>query len=297
MSLVLTGASGHLGRRTAELLLARVNPDSVVLVSRRPEALADLRARGMTIRPGDFDDPDSLLDAFAGAERLLLISTDAFGRRVTQHGHAISAARRVGVEHVIYTSLPGPSESNPALVAADHRATEALLRESGLAWTVLRNALYSDHLVPQAMAAIKSGRFRHNHGTGASAYVSRDDCAAAAAAVLSGGREYTGRIYDVTGPELLGADDLARCFGVIGGVAVRAEDLGDEALVAGMVGAGLPAPIASLLASFGAAIRGGHLAQLSPAVEALTGQEPMSVDDVLVATSANSATNEPVNRM
>jgi NAD(P)H dehydrogenase (quinone) len=288
MRLVLTGASGHLGRRTAELILAHVDPASVVLVSRRPESLADLQARGATIRLGDFDDPDSLLDAFAGANRLLLISTDAFGRRVTQHGHVISAARRVGVQHVIYTSLPDPSESNPALVAADHGATEALLRDSGLAWTILRNALYSDHLLPRAVAAIGSGRFSHNDGTGASAYVSREDCAAVAAAVLGGGREHAGETYDVTGPELLDADGLARCFAELGGVPVGADELTDEALVAEMIATGLPAPVAKLLASFGAAIRGGHLAQLSPSVKALTGHEPVPVVDVLTATGVIS---------
>src|SRR5437899_11615343 len=109
MSLVITGAAGHLGRRTAELLLERVDPAELILVSRSPQALGDLAARGATVRRGDFDDPGSLVAAFAGGKRLLLISTDAIGRRVPQHANAIQAARAAGVRHVAYTSIADPS--------------------------------------------------------------------------------------------------------------------------------------------------------------------------------------------
>ena len=285
MSLVITGAGGQLGRRTAELLLDQVDPGSVVLVSRRPQELSDLTARGASARAGDFDDPTSLPEAFAGAERLLLISTDAVGRRVPQHRNAIEAARAAGVQAVAYTSLPNPAADNPAVVAQDHRETEALLAASGLQWTLLRNALYSEYRIPESQVALSSGTFAHNQGRGRTAYVSREDCAAAAAAWLAGGDEHAGRTYDITGPELLGADDLARAYAAAGGSPVPALDQPDDAFVAALEAAGLPPAVAGLLASFGAAIRDGHLDQRSTAVQDLTGRPPRTVAQVLSSAS------------
>lgn len=281
MSLVITGASGQLGRRTAELLLDKVEPSTVVLVSRRPEELADFAARGAETRHGDFDNPAPLAEAFAGGERLLLISTDALGSRVAQHGNAIDAAKSAGVRAVAYTSLPDPTVENPAAVATEHRETEALLTASGLEWTLLRHALYSEFRIPEAQAALASGIVHHNQGNGRSAYVSREDCAAVAAAWLAAGTEHAGRTYDVTGPELLGADDLARTYAAAGGSPVTAENLDDDAFVAGLQAAGLPSEVAGLLASFGTAIRGGHLDQRSTTVQDLTGHPPRTVAEIL----------------
>ncbi len=281
MSLVISGAAGHLGRRAAELLLDQVEPSSVVLVSRRPNELADMAARGAQTRYGDFDDPASLSGAFAGGERLLLISTDAIGRRVSQHATAIDAAKAAGVRAIAYTSLPNPTAENPALVARDHRETEEVLTASGLQWTLLRNALYGEYRIPEAQAAVASGTLHHNQRDGRTAYVSREDCAAVAAAWLAGGDEHAGRTYDVTGPELLGADDLARIYASAGGRRVTAEELDDDAFVAGLGAAGLPPEVCALLASFGAAIRNGHLDQRSGVVQELTGRPPRTVAEVL----------------
>lgn len=281
MSLIITGAGGHLGRRAAELLLDRVEPSSVILVSRRPDELADLAARGAQTRHGDFDDPASLSEAFAGGDRMLLISTDAVGRRVAQHVAAIDAAKAAGVRAIAYTSLPNPTADNPSLVTHDHRETEEALTGSGLQWTLLRNALYSEYRVPEAQAAVASGTLHHNQGDGRTAYVSREDCAAVAAAWLAGGDEHAGRAYDVTGPELLGANDLARLYEEAGGQRVTAEETDDQSFVADMESAGLPAEVSALLASFGTAIREGYLDQRSGVVQELTGRPPQTVADVL----------------
>ncbi|MCW3001893.1 MAG: NAD(P)-dependent oxidoreductase [Conexibacter sp.] len=281
MSIVITGAAGHLGRRTAELVLETADPADVVLVTRTPEALSDFALRGVDVRHGDFDDPATLATAFAGGERLLLISTDAVGRRVQQHADAIDAAQAAGVKLVAYTSILNPSQDNPAGVVPDHRATEEKLRAGATAWTLLRNGLYSEYRVPDAQAAIATGDFHHNLGEGRSAYVAREDCAAAAAAVLTGGDEHAGKTYDITGPELLDASDLAEIFAAVGERPVQAVALDDEAFAAGLAAAGLPPEATPLITSFGAAIREGRLDQLSTAVQDLTGRAPASVRDVV----------------
>ena len=284
MTLVITGASGQLGRRAAELLLDQVDPTEVVLVTRNPGSLADLAARGTVVRFGDFDQPDSLREAFAGGDRLLLISGSETGAvRVGQHQNAIDAAVAAGVGHVSYTSIPNPVAANPAVVAADHRATEEALAASGLGYTYLRNALYADMRVQEAQGALATGRFNSNQGDGATAYVSREDCAAAAVAVLAGGSEHDDRAYDITGPELLGAAELAALYGRAGGAEVKLVTMDDETYIAGLVQVGLPEPVARLIASFGTAIREGYLDQRSGDVQALTGRAPEAVEPLVMA--------------
>lgn len=279
MSLIITGASGHLGRRTAELLLETegVAASDVVLVTRDPSKLEDLAARGATVRAGDFSAPATLPGAFAGATRVLIVSTDVVGARVPGHVAAIDAAKAASASLIAYTSLPNPVAENPAGVAADHRATEEALQASGIPYTFLRNALYSEYQIPGAQAAAASGKHYYNSGDGRTAYVSREDCAAAAAAVLAGGDEHANQAYDITGPELLSGADLARLYGA------EPVAIDDDAFAAA-----LPPAIAPLLVSFGVAIREGFLAQLSTDVETLTGRAPRSVADVLAAAGATA---------
>lgn len=283
--LVITGASGQLGRRTAELALERCPPDRLILVTRNPAALADFAARGADVRRGDFDDPVQLRAAFAGGKRLLLISTTDLTRRIEQHRAAIAAAAAAGVERVIYTSVLSPAPPNPAVIAPSHHFTERALAESGLAWTLLRNSLYADYQVPEAAVAIATGSFVHNRGTGRIAYVAREDCAAVAAAVLvADGHE--GAVYDVTGPQAYDAEALAALYGELGGRKVAAVALDDAAFIARVVGAGGGDDHArygaDLVASLGRSIREGHMASCSNAVATLTGRPARTLREVLV---------------
>jgi NAD(P)H dehydrogenase (quinone) len=281
MSIVITGASGQLGRRAAELVLEQAPDTELVLVTRSPEKLADLAARGAEIRAGDFDDPASLDAAFAGGERLLLISTDVAGTRVPQHRRAIDAAVRAGVKHVGYTSILNPTPDHPGAVPSEHRQTEEALRASGLAWTFLRNSIYAEMQAASAESALASGQLVTNAGAGRTAFVTREDCAAVAAAVLLGdGHE--GQAYDVTGPDLLAADDLAALYAETGGKPVAPVQIDDAAYAAGLVEhAGLPQELAEIYAAFGTAIRLGFLDVRSDTVERLTGRPPQSVRSLL----------------
>jgi NAD(P)H dehydrogenase (quinone) len=286
MSIVITGASGKLGRLTAEAVAENVSPSDVVLVTRRPDAVSDLAQRGFRVRAGDFDDPASLPPAFDGGERLLIISADVIGRRVAQHRAAIDAAVAAGVRWAAYTGGINPSDSNPGAAAREHRATEEALRDSGLAWTFLRNSIYAEALVGSAGPALASGSLVTNAGDGRTAYVSRADCAAAAAAVLTSDG-HDGKEYDITGPETLGEHDVAALYAELGGGPVEPVFLDDEAWVAAMVEhAGLPEPVARTYATFGAAARRGYAAVVSSAVEDLTGRPPRTVREVLEAHRA-----------
>ncbi len=279
----ITGASGQLGRLVAERVLARCAPGDVILATRSPDALADFAARGADVRRADFDDASSLRDALAGAERMLLISATDLERRVAQHRAAIASAEAAGVRHVIYTSGSRPEPPNPAAVAPSHFATEQALAASGLGWTLLRNSLYADYQLDEAMHSIETGVLAHNRGAGRVAYVARDDCAAAAAAVLlQDGHD--GAIYDITGPESYGADALASLYADLGGKPVAVRPLDDAAFVAELVSSSTDGHLrygAELLASFGRAIRAGFLDVRSDAVEKLTGQRPRALREVL----------------
>lgn len=264
----ITGASGQLGSLAADLLLERVGAADVVLLTRSPERLD---RPGVTVRAADFDDPTTLATAFEGVDELLLVSTDAVGSRVEGHRRAIEAARAAGVRRVLYTSVVDPSADNPAAVAPDHAATEQDLRDSGLRWTFLRNNLYADMQADVVAQAAASGAYVTNTGDAGAAYVTRADCAAAAVGALLS-RDLDDTALDVTGPQPVTADDIAALATARRGEAVEVVHVDDAAYVAGLEQAGLPTPVAQLLASFGTAIREGRLAGVTSAVEDLAGR-------------------------
>lgn len=272
MTYAITGASGQLGRRTAERLLEQVDPAQVVLLTRTPAQLDDLARRGATVRAADFDDASALPAALDGVEQLLLVSADRVGERLAGHRAAVDAAVATGVHRVIYTSIPRPVPDNPAGVVADHRATEEYLLASGLAVTLLRNNLYADMQVATLQQAAASGQLVTNAGDGRVAYVTRADCAAAAAGALL--REDATGPFDVTGPQAVSTADLAELAGRIAGRAVTVVDVDDAAYIAGLQEAGLPEPVATLIASFGTSARLGYLDEVTTVVRDFGGVEP-----------------------
>ncbi len=281
--LLVTGGSGHLARRVIEYLLT-MDVGPIIATTRTPQTLSGLRDRGVDVRPADFDAPETLLGAFRGATRALLVSTDALerpGHRIAQHAVAIEALQRVGVEHVTYTSWVNVDHS-VAAVAPDHLATERALAMSKLDFTVLRNCIYAETLLGSLGHAVASGTLVDAKGGGRVAYVTRDDCAATAAAVLaspSAGRT----TFDITGPEALSGDDVAAIVSKIAGKSVRHQSVSLDEFVAGLMQAGLPEMMARAYATFETAAERGELASVSSAVRDLVGRQPQTVGDFLVA--------------
>jgi NAD(P)H dehydrogenase (quinone) len=283
-ALFVTGASGQLGRRVLDLLL-EAKPGPLVAGTRTPERLADFAARGVTVRKADFEDPQSLAGAFAGVERMLLISTDAImvpGKRLKQHLNAVEAAAKAGIKHVVYTSMPNPDPDSPIPFAPDHRGTEQALSASSMSWTVLRNNWYMDMLLVSLPPAIASGQLFSAAGNGGAPYVTRQDCARAAAAALAS-TDTSKKVLNITGPAVITPADRARIASEITGRKVTYVPIDPEASKAGMIKAGTPEFFAGLTVATDLAIARGKMGPATTAVLDLTGRAPMSVAEFLTA--------------
>jgi NAD(P)H dehydrogenase (quinone) len=295
MKTIITGASGWYGRRAAELLLKRIPPSELILTSRRPDKLAPFAEQGVTVRYSDFDKPESLLDAFKGGECMLMISTLQVGRRATQHGTAIDAAKKIGVRHIVYTSFVGIDPKNPALVVKDHSRTEELLKNSGLDYTLLRDSLYAESLVTQAaVRCAEEGKWISASGEGKIAFVAHDDCVQCGVAVLSG-EGHENAIYHITGPELLSFRDMAEMTAKISGRPVEYVVVSDEERYRYFDSIGIPRDYiegmyfeksgkspSSDMVSFEMALRGGYFAVITDDVKMLLGREPRPVRDIFL---------------
>lgn len=241
--IIVSGASGQLGSLVVEELLARgVEPSRLILVSRSPDALAEYAERGADVRFGDFGKPESLPAAYQGGTRMLLISVgfDGPDPRPVLHGRAIDAAKKAGVRHIAYTSFAGITKGETTGLAVDHMATEKLLAESGLEWTSLRNSIYAEGLLGAARSIAATGKAVVPAEEHKIAYVTRRDCAAAAAAVLSTDG-HAGKVYDITGPEVIGVRKAAEAVAAATGRKIEIVDAGTggEATKLGFTGPGM----------------------------------------------------------
>jgi len=285
-TLFVTGASGHLGRRVVELLLEK-DAGKIVAGTRKPEKLADLAARGVVVRQADFEDPKGLEAALAGADRVLIISSDAIdrpGRRLAQHKTAVAAAVKAGVKHAIYTSMPNP-ETSPVVFAPDHLGTEQALAASGMSYTILRNCWYTDFLIPALTPAVASGTLSAATGQGGAPYVTREDCAQAAAAALAGS-DTTNRTWNITGPAVVNWTELAKLAAELTGRPVAYVPVDAAERTAQLIAMGTPEPIAKMLVSGQLAVAQGKMGTATAVVKELTGREPVSVRAFLSAHKA-----------
>lgn len=280
--LLVTGAGGKLGSLVLHHLLTTLNIPAgrIVAASRKPEGLADWAARGVVTRAADFDDEASLANAFAGVERVLLISTDALdkpGRRLAQHKTAIAAAVNAGVKHVVYTSMPAP-ESSAVLFAPDHAGTEAALAGSALAeWTVLRNNWYFENLFFSLPSALASGSWYSAAANGKIAHIARNDLARAAATALSGATKGKTTLT-LSGAKGYSTADIAALVAKTANRPLSVVPVPVEGLVQGMVAHGIPEPIAQVFASFDTNTAQGGLDHVTTDYAKLTGVQPQSFE-------------------
>jgi len=285
--IVITGASGQLGRLVIEALLQTVPAGEIVAAVRNREKIADLAARGVQVRVADYDQPASLAAAFAGADKLLLISANEVGRRVPQHRAVIDAAKAAGVGLLAYTSLLH-ADSSPLPLAAEHLETEALIRASGLPAVILRNGWYTENYLAGIPTALQYGVVLGSAGAGRIASAARADYAAAAAAVLTR-EDQAGRIYELAGDASYTLAELAAEIAKQSGQAVNYQNLPESEFKAALLGAGLPDFLVTLLAESDVGASKGGLFDDSRQLSQLIGRPTTSLPNMVAAQLAATA--------
>lgn len=267
----ITGANGQLGRLVIRQLIARgVPPAQIAALVRRPADATDLAALGVQLREADYDRPATLAPALTGVQRLLLVSSSEVGRRAPQHQAVIDAAQAAGVGFVAYTSLLH-ADSSPLALAAEHVATEAALRASALAHAVLRHGWYTENYLASIPPALQHGAFIGAAGEGRIASATRQDYAEADAAVLLA-PPASGTVLELAGDEAYTLAGFAAELSRQSGRAVPYVNLPTAEFQAALAGAGLPAPLAALLADSDAGAARGGLFDEGRALSALIGR-------------------------
>lgn len=270
MSIVVTGATGALGRLVVDDLLATVPAEQVVAVVRDKEKAADLAARGVELRIADYSRPETLAGAFRSGDRVLLISGSEVGRRVAQHAAVIDAAKAAGVAQLAYTGILGGPDADFTL-ADEHRATEQLILDSGLPYTFLRNGWYTENYTANLAPVLEHRAVVSNAGEGRIASASRADYAAAAAAVLTGDG-HLNTAYELSGDTAWPLAAYAALLSELTGEEIAYKNVPAAVHQEILVGAGVPEGFAAILVDVDAAIERGRLAGTSGDLARLIGR-------------------------
>lgn len=284
MGIVVTGATGNLGRLVVEGLLEKVPADRITAVVRSADRAAPFAARGVRIAVADYNTPATFDGVFSAGDKVLLISGNEFDKgRVGQHEAVIDAARTAGVALLAYTSAPG---SLTAALADDHRGTEAAILASGLPYVLLRNGWYNENFTEQLDPVLRSGAVTQATGEGRVASAARADYAAAAVAVLTGdGHENT--TYELSGDTAWSFAEYAAELSRRTGREIRYEPVSVETYIGILTGhAGLPEPLAAILGGVEAAIAAGELAGTSGDLARLTGRPTTPIAESVAAALA-----------
>lgn len=288
-TLLVTGATGNLGRLVLDDLLAsgKVAPTDIIATSRDTGKLADYAAKGVQARAANFDDAASLDAAFKGADRILIISTDALdepGKRLRQHLAAVAAAKRAGVKHILYTSMPNP-EASVIPFAPDHLGTENAIKATGIAYTILRNGWYMENLFMALPHALSEGKWYSASGKGKLAHIARADIAKATANALASGSTES-KTYTLTGETKHTVDEIAALVSKVTGKPLEVIHVTDDQLAGGLKAAGLPGFIIPVVVSFDTNTREGHIAMVTDDAGKLSGQKLTTLEDFLTASKA-----------
>ncbi|MGO4121727.1 SDR family oxidoreductase [Arthrobacter sp. YAF16] len=277
MSIVVTGATGQLGRLVIESLLQRGVPaGQIVATGRAVERLAEFAGRGLQVRAMDYDDAATVTDALKGATKVLLISGSEVGRRVRQHRAVIDAAVAESVGLIAYTSIAN-ADSTGMKLAAEHQATEALLAQSGLPYVLLRNGWYLENYTEQLQGTLAQGVFAGSAGDGKVSAAARADYAEAAAAALMA-EDQAGKVYELGGDEAFSMAELAGEIAEASGQPIAYQDLPAADYAAMLAGFGVPLDFADILADSDLGIARGDLHVTTTQLRTLIGRPttPMS---------------------
>jgi NAD(P)H dehydrogenase (quinone) len=290
MTIVITGATGHLGRLVVESLLTRDVPaDQIVATGRDIAKISDLGDRGVRTQASDYNDIDSLRQLFAGADRVLLVSGSEVGQRVAQHRNAIQAAEEAGVALIAYTSIANAGRTSMQM-AAEHQATEQLLTESGVPFALLRNSWYIENYTAQLPTYLEHGAVLGSADDGRISAATRADYAEAAAAVLIG-EDQAGKVYELGGDDAFTLGELAQEVTRASGRPVTYQELPADEYTRVLVQAGLPEPYAAALADADQGIARGDLLVTTGDLSRLIGHSTTTMPEAVQA-AVNAAVSE-----
>jgi NAD(P)H dehydrogenase (quinone) len=257
MKILVTGATGKLGSKVVDSLLKSIPASELAVSVRDPEKAEGLRARGVEVRQGDFDRPETLDNAFKDIDRLLIISADGDNEtRIRQHTDAVQAAERAGVKFIAYTSLANATESKN-LMSPPHVATEAAIIKTGIPYSFLRNNWYLENEIGSIQGALAGAPWITSAGEGKVGWALQQDYADAAAAVLVG-NDHENTVYELSGP-LLTQDELASALGNVLGEKIAVQQVSDEKYAEIMKGLGLPDFVIPIVVGIQESIRNGSL--------------------------------------
>ena len=279
--IVVTGATGQLGRLVVEGLLEQVPADQVAVVVRSPEKAADLAARGVEVRTADYARPETLDGAFSAGDKVLLISGSEVGRRIDQHQAVIDAAAKAGVALLAYTSVLGGDLATFRL-ADEHHAAEAAIRASGLPFVLLRNGWYTENYTGTLAQTLEHGAVAASAGEGRVASAPRADFAAAAVAVLTT-EGHQNRAYELSGDTAWSFAEYAAEVAAQSGRPVAYRQLTPEQHLRVLLDAGLPQPLAETLVDVDAGIARGELAVSTGELSRLIGRPTTPLADAVRA--------------
>lgn len=288
--IIVTGASGKLGRLVVDALLRLVPVERIGVSARDPKKLVDLAARGIRVRQGDYDDADSLRYAWQGAERLLLVSSNAAangGDPLKQHETAIEVSKELGVQRLFYTSQVSTNVQSHFPPGRDHAATEAMLATSGLPWTALRHGFYSASALGMNAKGFQSGALTGPED-GKVAWVTHEDLAEADAILLSGREIFDGPTPPLTGSEALDLADLARLASTVTGRTIERRIISENTMIENAQRAGLPESALNIMLGYYRAACSGEFATVDPTLQRLLGRRPQLMLQVLLREFATS---------
>lgn len=278
--IIVTGATGQLGRAVVERLLDRLPAGEIGVSVRDPRKVRDLEERGVAVRRGDFADPSSLTDAFAGATQVLIVSGPAESE---PHRTAIEAAKEVHAKRILYTSHMGANLRSPFQPMRAHAETEQDLQASGIPFTSLRNGFYATSAIQIMGGALHTGRLAVPED-GPVSWTAHADLAEAAAIALTREGLLDGITPPLTGPQALDFADIARIASELTGRKIARVTVSDDEWKAGLLSSGVPEASATMLLGMFAASRQGEFAAVDPALAGLLGHQPTAFRDLLAAT-------------
>lgn len=287
--ILVTGATGHLGKVVVENLLQRTDASNIAVIARDPAKLENFSQRGVDVRRGDYNDTASLVEAFRGIDKLYFVSSSDLQSRGEQQLNVVKAAKEAGVKHVFYTSFQRKDETSAspiAFIAESHIETEKALLASGMKYTILRHGLYTD-MLPMYMGekVIESGVIYQPAGEGKVAFATRSDMAEAGAILLLG-NEHENKSYNIAGSELISYHDVANFLSEITGKTIAYVSPSAEEFRNTLLKSGVPEMYVNLFAGFAEAIRVGEFAAADPTLEKIVGRKPVSVKAFLAGVYA-----------